>query len=867
MITPSNGNVDPIGSWHVWFGGEVECAENSQGDFMDLIETSVTACTKSINCIESFTPLLYLTVFINEYLPVKALIDTGAQRSLIHESIINRGNWTSKVDPSKRSRILAIGETSGILSAGVSNLALQCDGVILNDLTCVVVPEDVNMNNVLILGMDFVISNKLKINTKQRTVTKAFSDGSAIDWVLNNDGTCQKTFLRNVQCVVAEPVSIGEKSEVTAPLKCKVDACATSLLSKVTNTLLFYDNDKPKTNVRDLTFQAGIMHSDDMKAVIANNGCSAKKLKKGAAVEVLSTVEVVPEADVAEDHWTLETLKQEVPLDDRLAVDQKEGIWKMIHDCRTALSSGGDDIGKAAVTAHTIRLHNDTPIYQRPRRFPEPISAEIERQCEELHRRDIIEPSVSAWSSPVVPVRKKDGSIRLCVDYRKLNNVTKPDRSPIPSLSEAVYGLHGAQYFTSLDCVQGFHQIPLSEDSKECTAFSTSRTHWQFKRLGFGLRNAPAAFQREIQTVLQEFPQKKVIVYIDDILIIEDTFEKHLQLVRKVLSTLARYGIKIKPEKCQWFASSVDFLGHSISAKGLKKQKAFMDKVDAIPLPETVSELREFLGLINFQRKFLKDASIIQKPLSELTGGKKKAKVEWTAERLQAFERLKELMKDDIELTFPCYDESFPKMELWVDASASGAGACLKQKQQEEDRIISYASMTFNQSQKNYSTLDRELAALRWAVKTFRSFLYGVEFIIKTDHRPLVYLHNMRLVDARLARTLEDLADFNFIIEYIPGKTNIVADALSRMSVPRLEPDEAAEDLPEGLVVDGGLVPGGGDSLFLSLLQCFKSQNVVSTPVTAVELRRIVVDELLRAPQRYGLSGTKYNWRRELRLM
>ena len=856
---------DAAGPRHVWFGGDVAC--DIQPSFSEEVyETSVTACTNSVNVVEEFVPLMYLTIVINESIKIRALIDTGAQRSLIHESVLV-GHRMSEIDTAKRSRILAIGETSGILSLGSSNVNIKCDGIQLCNLDCVVVPGSVNMNNNVILGMDFISINKLIVNTRQRTITKNFNDGSACDWILNDSGSCQRALLRKIPCVLAQNTELEGNDEITIPVafdsKCFVNSVATSM----SESLFLYETKPQKGTIKDLVFHSGIVHVDNMRVLVANKSDSGRKLKKGAIVGVLSTVAVVSAEELPKGCWTREELEKEVQLGEQLWPDQKETIWQMIFSCSSILSTGSSDVGKASVTAHTIRLHDDTPIYQRPRRFPEPISAELEKQCQELYQQDIIEPSVSAWSSPVVPVRKKDGSIRLCVDYRKLNNVTKPDRSPIPSLNEAVYGLHGAKFFTTLDCVQGFHQIPLSEESKECTAFSTERSHWQFKRLGFGLRNAPAAFQREIQTVLQEFPQKRVIVYIDDILIIEDSFEKHLELVRKVLHTLAKYGIKIKPGKCQWFASAVDFLGHRVSSSGLKKQQAFMEKVDAIPLPVTVGELREFLGLINFQRKFLKDASIIQKPLSELTGGKQKAKVEWTKERLEAFERLKSLMKEDIELTFPCYAEDAPKMELWVDASACGAGACLQQAQEGEDRIISYASMTFNQSQRNYSTLDRELAALRWAVKTFRSFLYGIEFIIKTDHRPLVYLHNMRLVDARLARTLEDLSDFNFSIEYIPGKSNVVADALSRMSTPEPDMEDSTDTLPEGLVLDGPPIPGGGDSLFLSLLRCMKSQELLECPATVVELRKILVEELLKTPEKYGLSGTRYNWRRELRLM
>ena len=810
---------------HVWFGGETLCDVQPPAN-EEIYETSVTAYTRNVNLLQSSTPLMYMNILVNDCVNVGALMDTGAQRSLIHESVLLQNNFIHELDRTKRSRVLAIGETNGILSSGLVTLKVKCGDIQLCDLACVVVPNSVNMNCNFILGMDFILSNKLIVNVAQRTITKKFVDGSACDLLLSRDGSCQRALLRRIPCIVSDTVTIEQNSEVSIPVRPKMDPSIGAGYSRSAESLYLFETKSQKGNNNVIGCE-GLVHSDNLRVLVTNNRDTERTLKKGALVGVLSTVEIVAEEGLPGDVWTREKIEQEVPLSDDLWWDQKDAIWKMISSYSSVLSTGADDVGRAAVTAHTIRLHDDTPIYQRPRRFPEPVNAEIERQCHELHRQDIIEPSISPWSSPVVPVRKKDGSIRLCVDYRRLNNVTKPDRSPMPSLNDTVYGLHGAKYFTTLDCVQGFHQIPLSEESKECTAFSTAKSHWQFKRLGFGLRNAPAAFQREIQTILQDFSQK-VIVYIDDILIVEDSFKKHLQLVTKVLCTLTKYGIKVKPSKCQWFSGSVDFLGHTISSSGIRKQQSYMEKVDAIPLPETVGELREFLGLINFHRKFIKGASVVQRPLSELTGGKKNTKVEWTRERQDAFEQLKDLMRQDIELTFPCYAEDSPKIELWVDASAVGAGACLKQRQEEEDKIISYASMTFNQSQRNYSTIDRELAALRWAVKSFRTFLYGVEFIIKTDHRPLVYLHNMRLVDARLARTLEDIADFNFTIEYIPGKANVIADALSRMPTPEPEDPEKSEELPEGLEMDGELIRGGWR---FAVSECIEVHEVTGSSV------------------------------------
>jgi hypothetical protein len=327
-------------------------------------------------------------------------------------------------------------------------------------------------------------------------------------------------------------------------------------------------------------------------------------------------------------------------------------------------STGDTDVGLAGVTKHQIRLTNETPIYQRPRRFPQPIADEIERQCKELNSLDIIEPSVSPWSSPVVPVRKKDGSVRMCIDYRQLNRVTIPDKFPVPNLSDSIFGLHGTKFFTRLDLVRGYYQLPIDEDSRQYTAFSTQRNHWQFKRLSFGLRNAPSAFQREIQAVLSSFPSNRVIVYIDDILIMGCTFDEHLDLVSKVLQTLQTYNIKIKPSKCEWFKAEVEYLGHLVSQSGIKKTRDYVEKIANYPRPRTVKELREFLGFINFQRKFLPNCSEVQKPLSCLTGGRKSKLLAWTPEMTNAFEQLKRDMQVDLELAYPDYSDDASQLEL-----------------------------------------------------------------------------------------------------------------------------------------------------------------------------------------------------------
>ena len=538
----------------------------------------------------------------------------------------------------------------------------------------------------------------------------------------------------------------------------------------------------------------------------------------------------------------------------------------MLHGYREVFGSESE-VGKLEVPPFKLELTDNHPIYQRPRRFPEKVNQEIEEQCRELHLLDIIEPSSSDWSSPVVPIRKKDGSLRLCIDYRRLNAVTKADKFPIPNLSDAVFGLYGVQFFTTLDLIKGYYQVPLDQESRPCTAFSTPRQHWQFKRMSFGMKNAPASFQRTMQYILSGFPWSKVIVYIDDILILGDSFDEHLELCRKVLNSLTQYGVKLNLTKCRWFCEEVEFLGHVVNRQGLRKQKTYVESVVNFPQPKTKTQLREFLGLVNFQRKFIPNCSSVMQPLSQATGGKdKKTPVKWTPEMDVAFNNLKTAMSEEVTLAFPDYTDSAEPLSIYTDASGSDIGSCLTQVQGGQLRMIAYASISFNSAELKYSTIEKELAAIRWSVKTFRPFVFGVEFFINTDHRPLLYLYNLQIVNMRLARTLRELSEYNFVIRYTPGRENMAADALSRMIHVS---EEARENLPDEGVLPKGLfasreVPGGGDSLVESLYVAGKFLD--GLPLSSGELRSILVNELIRDPDGYRLPNSKSR-NRELRLM
>ena len=464
------------------------------------------------------------------------------------------------------------------------------------------------------------------------------------------------------------------------------------LIKDTDTNMLFYEGDHLVNTTLD-----GVMVKTNDNFVLANKTNKKTVIRKG---EILGHVysmfcDEERETVVTEHDWNEERIISDVKIGDHLSELEVKAVRDMLLQTRQSLSKGDSDIGMADVQPHKIEITQDTPIWQKARIFSDPVNEEIERQCSELLSTDILEYSNSQYSSPVVPVRKQDGSLRLCVDYRKVNQVTRKENYPMPNLMKCVYKPNKVNYFTKLDLVRGYYQVPIAEESRPYTAFSTPQHHYQFKRLSFGLKNSGMAFQKIMQQVLAPLLSHNVIIYIDDILITSETFEDHLNLVQKVLTLLRNFNIKVKVSKCDWFKREVEFLGHIISSKGIRKSPEYVEKVVNAGKPETVKGMRKFLGLINFQRKFVEKCSLFTKSLTPWTVGKRSKRIVWTEKMTADFNTLKEEIAKDIMLCYPDYNEQASKMELYVDASESGSGACLMQTIGGEKRVIAYSSMIF----------------------------------------------------------------------------------------------------------------------------------------------------------------------------
>ena len=411
------------------------------------------------------------------------------------------------------------------------------------------------------------------------------------------------------------------------------------------------------------------------------------------------------------------------------------------------------------------------PISIPPYRMAPAELRELKAQLEELLSKGFIRPSISPWGAPALFVKKKDGSLRLCIDNRLLNRVTIRNQYPLPRIDELFDQLQGSRVYSKIDLRSGYHQLRVQESDVPKTAFRTRYRHYEFLVMPFGLTNASAAFMDLMNRVFQPYLDRFVIIFIDDILVYSGSSEEHSKHLRIVLQTLRERQLYAKLSKCQFWFDRVAFLGHVISAEGVSVDPQKIEVVVNWKSPKNVTEVRSFLGLAGYYRKFVEGFSKIAAPLTKLT--RKDFKYDWVDACHQSFEELKGRLTSAPVLALPNGRDGFM---VYSDASRQGLGCVLMQN----DRVIAYASRQLKKHEENYPTHDLELASVVFALKIWRHYLYGVPCRIFTDHKSLQYIFTQKELNLRQRRWLELIKDYDCTIEYHPGKANVIADALSR---------------------------------------------------------------------------------------
>lgn len=525
--------------------------------------------------------------------------------------------------------------------------------------------------------------------------------------------------------------------------------------------------------------------SDTFPVGLSNTSSQTVVLSPGKICCEVQMARVAQKPDVVEDS-SLDIDLDFDDIDTDLTQKQRAVALDFVQSWRRVFSTGDLDIGCTSAVQHEIKLMDDTPFKQRYRRIPPAVIEEVRLHLQQLQDAGVIRPSSSPYASNLVLVRKKDNSLRICIDYRMLNAKTIRDAYAIPRISEMFDYLGGYSMFSVLDMKSGYFQVPLKEADIPKTAFTCgSIGHFEYTRMPFGLTNSPATYQRLMENVFKDLNHKCCLIYLDDLIVYSRSFEEHLLHLEAVFKQLQAYNLKLAPKKCKLFRKRVKYLGHIVSAEGISVDPEKTEKVSSWPAPENHKQLHQFLGFAGYYRRYIKDYSKITKPLTELLaqsnkdGSKAKSSWNWTTAHEQAFGKVKELLTSAPILAVP--DPAKP-YELHVDSSAHSLGAVLYQEIDGLPRVIAYASRTMNSAEQRYPTHKREFLALKWAVtEQFHEYLYGAKCIIFTDNNPLTWVLSTARVDATGQRWLANLAAYQFEIRYKPGKKNNDADGLSRI--------------------------------------------------------------------------------------
>ena len=549
--------------------------------------------------------------------------------------------------------------------------------------------------------------------------------------------------------------------------------------------------------------------------------------------------------------------------------EQKAIVEELLAKKEKVFSKQKNDIGHVKDFKLDINLTDQIPVAEAYRKIPRNLYAEVKNYISDLLANGWIRQSYSPYASPMVCVRKKDGGLRLCIDFRRLNQKTIPDMQPIPRVQDILDGLHGQSWFSTLDMSQAYHQGEMAEDSRKFTAFSTPWSLYEWVRIPYGIMNAPAGFQRFINACLANLNDEICFAYLDDILIFSKTFEEHVTNTLKVLDCLEKKGVKLNPTKCCFFKREIRYLGRLISENGYRPDPADVQALDRCKVaPVTVGQLRSLLGFLGYYRTYIPNFSIKLKPVYDLlqkTEGKSenntkkqldsRAKIVWTSNHQKIVETTVDYLKSPNVIAYPDFSKPFT---VHTDASNEGLGAVLYQDQEGKLRIVSLASRTLSLAERNYfmHSGKLEFLALKWAItEKFSDYLMnGPNFEVVTDNNPLTYILTSAKLNATGLRWVAELANYRFSIRYRAGRKHIDADYLSRHTIDDFQKLKRSADKTVGV-----------EDTDMLMMNAYRREKLIEhVAVESVEVQEETVgviskEELMMAQQEDEIIGSVYD--------
>ena len=723
----------------------------------------------------------------------KTLIDCGAAMSLLH--VDTYAKIPDDIKPQIRPTLKEIRLADGSFT--------KCDGIVTMTLQVGGTTKEVDFllgkySDEAILGINDLQSLGICIDFENFKVSK----GSY--WIPCVD--VQSTLVGR-KVVVRRSVILPGRSQAifqaeVEGLENKITDCPTPVMLQPNKSMASELGILPAKGIYQLV-------NEGIPVMMYNPNEEDVELVLGTIIGELNEVSICPETESIVDVRKVKTssdgVLEELPQhladlyersSELLSSDEQKRLVEVLTEYSDVFSKDDFDIGNSNLVEHKIETGDAKPVKNNPRRFAPAVNAAADVIVQDLLDRKLIRPSKSPWSSPIVMARRKDGAFRLCLDFRGLNKVSKTDAYPLPRIDDTLESLGKAKWYCTADLASGYWQIKMEEKSIEKTAFCTRQGLYEWLVMPFGLSSAVATFQRLMETILSDMRYTCCLVYIDDLFLYGPTVDTTFDRLEELCKRLRNANLKLKPKKCAFFQKTVVFLGHKVTENGIETDPSKVAAIKEWEPPTDKTGVKSYLGTVGYYKRFIPDYSNVAKPLSALTG--KDVPFIWDSECQISFDKLKSSLISGPVLGYPNDDGMYI---LDTDASKFGLGGVLSQIQNDQEVVIAYGSRTLTQSELNYCVTRKELLAVLYHVKLFRSYLLGKPFLIRTDHASLKYWRRFKDPVDQLGRWLDYLAPFEFEIQARPGINHGNADGLSRQGLRCSETEknkcycEAFEDL------------------------------------------------------------------------
>ena len=645
-----------------------------------------------------------------------------------------------------------------------------------------------NFKRRILIGSDFIYAHKIQLDFTGNTMK------------LNNDiilltpkyESKHYTLLRVAAHTRIQPYTTHHIS-LTASR-----TCGTCIISPLDNSTVFQD--KPGFTAPSIIAQA--KHNQQLMLPLVNmSGCS-HFVRKGTVIALAESIDNGPRELLAVDSsgQHLAPASNAVPLSqtdlhigDSISPAHAREVEQLINKNKDIFASCASDLKPTNLTEATLDTGDHDPIRQRPYRNPLALRYQLDAEIDDMLKAGVISPSQSPWSSPVVIVPKRDGSKRICIDYRAVNRVLVKNSYPLPRIDDLFAMLGKAKYFTSLDFKSGYWQIAVRPEDRAKTAFTCHRGLFEFNRMPFGISSAPGIYQAMMAKCLAGIEGVYAVAYLDDILIFSSTYTDHLGHIQEVFKRIRKANLRLNLKKCHFMKPELEYLGHVISENGIRPNPDKVQAIKGLLAPTCVKDVRSFLGMAGYFRTFIPQFSAIARPLTQLT--RKNMHFNWSDEEQQAFEILKQRLIEAPILAFP--DPSKP-YSLYTDASDYAVGGILTQDFPEGERVISYVSHQLAANRQVYPTIEKECFAIIYCITKLKQYILGADITVFTDHKPLKSLFTAEMKNTRVQRWAILLDEYKIKIEYRKGIHNGRADMLSRIQKHRAEfESEEMDDILE----------------------------------------------------------------------